>query len=71
VKGAIHKLKNSTGKELILLQLNLANLKSVKAAAEEFPSRFTLHYLTNKTVTDVSCSKEPLLNVLFNAWIRC
>ena len=35
-EAAIHELKNSTGKEPILLQLNLANLKSVKAAAEEF-----------------------------------
>jgi len=38
IKGdaTIRELKNATGKEPILLQLNLANLKSVKAAAEEF-----------------------------------
>jgi len=38
IKGdaTIRELNNATGKEPILLQLNLANLKSVKAAAEEF-----------------------------------
>jgi retinol dehydrogenase-12 len=35
-EAAIRDLKNSTGKSPILLQLNLGNLKSVKAAAEEF-----------------------------------
>ncbi|OAX37150.1 NAD(P)-binding protein [Rhizopogon vinicolor AM-OR11-026] len=41
VKGeaAIRELKDSTGREAILLQLDLANLKSVKAAAEEFLSK--------------------------------
>ncbi|OAX35985.1 NAD(P)-binding protein [Rhizopogon vinicolor AM-OR11-026] len=38
-EAAIRELKNSTGKEAILLQLNLANLKSIKAAAEEFLSK--------------------------------
>jgi len=35
-EAAIRELKASTGKEASFLQLNLANLKSVKAAAEEF-----------------------------------
>ncbi|KAJ2929751.1 hypothetical protein H1R20_g7318, partial [Candolleomyces eurysporus] len=33
---AIEDLKNETGKEAIFLKLDLANLKSIKAAAEEF-----------------------------------
>jgi len=35
-EAAIRELKESTGKEAILLQLNLANLKAVKDAGEEF-----------------------------------
>lgn len=34
--AAINELKSLTGKEAIFLKLDLANLKSVKAAAEEF-----------------------------------
>lgn len=33
---AIKDLKNSTGKEALFLKLDLANLKSVKASAEEY-----------------------------------
>jgi retinol dehydrogenase 12 len=35
-EAAITELKAETGKEAIFLKLDLANLKSVKAAAEEF-----------------------------------
>jgi hypothetical protein len=35
-EAAVSELEESTGKKAILLQLNLANLRSVKAAAEEF-----------------------------------
>jgi len=35
-ENAIRDLKESTGKEACFLQLNLANLKSVKASGEEF-----------------------------------
>jgi hypothetical protein len=35
-EAAIRDLKASTGKEAHFLQLNLANLKSIKASGEEF-----------------------------------
>ncbi|KAJ8590565.1 NAD(P)-binding protein [Rhizopogon salebrosus TDB-379] len=38
-EAAIREFKDSTGKDAIFLQLDLANLKSVKAAAEEFLSK--------------------------------
>ncbi|OJA18872.1 hypothetical protein AZE42_08567 [Rhizopogon vesiculosus] len=38
-EAAIRELQDSTGKEAVLLQLNLSNLRSVKAAAEEFLSK--------------------------------
>lgn len=38
---AIKDLKNSTGKEALFLKLDLANLKSVKASAEEYLSKET------------------------------
>ncbi|OJA21277.1 hypothetical protein AZE42_10595 [Rhizopogon vesiculosus] len=47
-EAAIRELKDSTGKEAFFLQLNLANLKSVKAAGEEFVSKEPLlHVLFN------------------------
>ncbi|OAX33475.1 NAD(P)-binding protein [Rhizopogon vinicolor AM-OR11-026] len=47
-EAAISELKDSTGKEAILLQLNLANLQSIKTAAEEFLSKEpVLHVLFN------------------------
>ncbi|KAL5520577.1 hypothetical protein ACEPAG_9801 [Sanghuangporus baumii] len=45
---AINELKNETGKEALFIELDLANLKSVKKAAEEFTSKETqLHILFN------------------------
>ncbi|OAX40438.1 NAD(P)-binding protein [Rhizopogon vinicolor AM-OR11-026] len=41
VEAAIRDLKNSTGKEAIFLKLDLGDLKSVKAAAEEYLSKET------------------------------
>ncbi|KAJ8591108.1 NAD(P)-binding protein [Rhizopogon salebrosus TDB-379] len=41
VEAAIKDLKNSTGKEAIFLKLDLGDLKSVKAAAEEYLSKET------------------------------
>jgi retinol dehydrogenase-12 len=35
-EAVVGELKEVTGKEAIFLQLDLANLKSIKAAAEEF-----------------------------------
>ncbi|OAX33476.1 NAD(P)-binding protein [Rhizopogon vinicolor AM-OR11-026] len=47
-EAAIRELKDSTGKDAFFLQLNLANLKSVKAAGEEFLSKEPLlHVLFN------------------------
>jgi len=36
VEEAINDLKSQTGKEALFLQLDLADLKSVKEAAEDF-----------------------------------
>ncbi|KAJ2929742.1 hypothetical protein H1R20_g7319, partial [Candolleomyces eurysporus] len=45
---AIQDLKNETGKEAIFLKLDLASLKAIKVAAEEFLSKETeLHVLFN------------------------
>ncbi|OJA14188.1 hypothetical protein AZE42_06507 [Rhizopogon vesiculosus] len=41
VEAAIQDLKNNTGKEAIFLKLDLGDLKSVKAAAEEYLSKET------------------------------
>jgi retinol dehydrogenase-12 len=35
-KAAIKKLKDATGQDAIFLNLDLANLKAIKAAADEF-----------------------------------
>ncbi|THH01123.1 hypothetical protein EW026_g1516 [Hermanssonia centrifuga] len=48
VEEAIRDLKEETGKQAYALQLNLADLKSVKQAAEEFQTKETqLHVLFN------------------------
>jgi NAD(P)-dependent dehydrogenase (short-subunit alcohol dehydrogenase family) len=47
-EAAIRDLKESTGREALFLQLNLANLKSIKASGEEFLRREPiLHVLFN------------------------
>ena len=47
-EAAISSLKEATGKEAIFLELDLASLKSVKKAAEEFMSKeHELHILIN------------------------
>ncbi|KAG2137894.1 uncharacterized protein EDB93DRAFT_1339186 [Suillus bovinus] len=47
-RAAIRDLQKSTGKEACFLQLNLANLKSIKASGEEFLRREpVLHVLFN------------------------
>ncbi|KAL5478707.1 RDH1_1 [Sanghuangporus weigelae] len=46
--NAINVLKNETGKEVLFIELDLADLKAVKKAAEEFKSKETqLHILFN------------------------
>lgn len=48
VEAALKDLKESTGKDAIFLKLDLGDLKSVKAAAEEFISKEReLHILFN------------------------
>ncbi|KIJ60476.1 hypothetical protein HYDPIDRAFT_170237 [Hydnomerulius pinastri MD-312] len=47
-EAALKGLKDRTGRDAYLLQLNLSNLKAVKAAAEEFTSKEKqLHILFN------------------------
>ncbi|KAF5326839.1 hypothetical protein D9619_004230 [Psilocybe cf. subviscida] len=47
-KQAIEDLKKETGKEALILQLDLSDLRSIKAAAEEFASKEkALHVLFN------------------------
>jgi retinol dehydrogenase 12 len=43
--AAIKELKEQTGKEAIFLKLDLADLKSVKASAEEFIRYAWLKYM--------------------------
>jgi retinol dehydrogenase-12 len=50
VEAAIKDLKNSTGKEAIFLKLDLGDLKSVKAAAEEY-LRFVFRHKTETRLT--------------------
>lgn len=61
---AINELKNETGKEALFLKLDLADLKSVKAAAVEF-SRYSCYNRTRIAV-NATRSKEKELHVLFN-----
>jgi NAD(P)-dependent dehydrogenase (short-subunit alcohol dehydrogenase family) len=66
-EAAIKNLKGDTGKDAIFLKLDLASLKSVKAAAEEFNR--SISYATPsyfQHLMCVLCSKENELHVLFN-----
>jgi hypothetical protein len=45
VQAAISELKDITGKEALFLQLDLADLKSVKAAANDFLRYTCLFYI--------------------------
>ncbi|KAH9970071.1 NAD-P-binding protein [Russula compacta] len=57
--AAIADLKNETGKEAIFLQLDLADLSSVRKAAEEFLSKETqLHVLINNAGVMVAPKEE-------------
>ena len=57
-KRAIEELKEATGKEALFLNLDLANLKKVKASAEEFLSKENeLHVLINNAGV-MSCPIE-------------
>ena len=57
VEVAIKDLKDITGKEAIFLKLDLADLKSVKAAAEEY-LRFVFRRKTGTHLT-LSTAKRP------------
>jgi retinol dehydrogenase 12 len=64
-KAAIEDLKQKTGKEAIWLKLDLADLKSVKAAAEEFRSKESrLDVLFNNAYGDISTRSAALTNKL-------
>jgi NAD(P)-dependent dehydrogenase (short-subunit alcohol dehydrogenase family) len=58
-ESAIKSLKDITGKDAIFLQLDLANLKAIKAAAEEFNrlvscvTPFQFQYLIHVTFFNV------------------
>ncbi|RXW24428.1 hypothetical protein EST38_g1426 [Candolleomyces aberdarensis] len=59
-ESAIQDLKNETGKEVIFLKLDLASLKAVKAAAEEFLSKEReLHVLFNNALIFVRGLMTP------------
>lgn len=64
---AILELQKQTGKEAMFLQLDLADLKSVKAAAEDFLRQVhnSRHFWLTHVIFNVS-SKENILHVLFN-----
>jgi len=66
-KAAIKDLKQTTGNEAIWLKLDLASLRSVKAAAEEFLG--CVHCSDFERANDLnhtSTRKEPELHILFN-----
>ncbi|KAG2051641.1 NAD(P)-binding protein [Suillus hirtellus] len=61
-ENAIRELKESTGKEAYFLQLNLANLKSIKASGEEFLQREpVLHVLFNNARVGVMAPPIEML----------
>ena len=67
---AISQLKEETGKEALFLELDLANLKSIKQAAEEFQRYAQQHIFLNATRPLISLSffsKETQLHILFNS----
>ena len=58
---AIQELKKETGKDAIFLQLDLADLKSVKDSAAEFTSKESqLHVLFNSGLSDHSNLSDRL-----------
>ena len=67
-KIAIEDIKQTTGKEAIWLKLDLASLKSVKTAAEEFLE--CVHRSSFERASDLihtyTTRKEPELHILFN-----
>lgn len=67
---AIRELKEQTGKEAIFLELDLASLRSVRKAAEEFRRLCILLRVPHIMLTYCCDSKEQELHVLFNnAWV--
>ena len=64
-EAAIAELKNLTGKEALFIQLDLADLASVRRAAEEFLSKEQeLHVLFNNAYAYFS---SPLFPVYLHA----
>lgn len=65
---AIQDLKNETGKEALFLKLDLADLSSIKVAAEEY-MRYPVLLKPLLALVDVDSprhSKEGELHILFN-----
>jgi retinol dehydrogenase-12 len=67
---AIEELKTETDKEAIWLPLDLASLKSVKAAAEEF-SRYIERIDFIQSRSHILRSKETQLHILYNNAYAC
>ena len=65
-EAAIKDLKESTGKEALFLKLDLADLKAVETAAEEFLRSIILPLTIDFAPLIRSYSKETELHVLFN-----
>lgn len=65
-EAAIKDLKESTGKEALFLKLDLADLKAVKTAAEEFLRSIILPLKSDFPSLKRSYSKETELHILFN-----
>lgn len=70
VAGAIEDLRKETGKEALFLQLDLADLQSIKRAVVEFV-RYAARNLSRSNVMlygrSLWFSKEIRLDVLFNS----
>ena len=65
-KAAIEDLKAKTGKEAQFLDLDLADLKSVKRAAEEYMRYVCNLFEISRSIDRHPCRKEKELHVLFN-----
>jgi retinol dehydrogenase 12 len=66
-EAAVSKLKEETGKTAIFLNLDLASIQKVKAAAEEFKRCGIHRSLSNAPTNLVVHSKESELHILFNS----
>jgi len=69
---AIEELRRQTGKEAIFLELNLADLGSVKAAAEEFLRCVWWFFYLMDASSSFGIRNEKELHILFNnGYVHC